>query len=139
MRCGPAPEYHKTDLEEDGGEKYYDDELNFKCKSGYSTDQDPKGPKAFTLRCTADGDFSVKGSAGNTPVPQCRPVSAGMSPHVEHGNAKAMGGPTFNPRNRPSIERSQKSSTCVILISRIHLPGKTDRPRRQTEIGSPPN
>jgi len=88
IRCGPSPEYDKTKLLSAKGEKYYDDEVKYQCQPGYSLNQEPSGPKMFTIRCDSDGKFSQKGGAANASVPQCRPVSAGMLPAVEHGLSK---------------------------------------------------
>jgi hypothetical protein len=89
VRCGPAMSIDHTTVEKaEEGDQFFGDEIDYKCKPGYSTDQDPSGPKAFTLTCAAHGDFRVKGASDNTPVPVCAPVSAGMSPDIPHGSAK---------------------------------------------------
>jgi len=90
VRCGPSPEYDDTSASRvtAQGEKYYGDLVDYKCKPGYSINQKPTGLGAFTLTCTASGEFSLKGDSSNKPIPQCQPVSAGILPEVAHGNAK---------------------------------------------------
>jgi hypothetical protein len=85
VHCGPPPEYDTAALTSAMEEKYYDDELQYRCNPGHTLDQIPSGMKTFTLRCDSNGEFSLKSGAG--PVPQCRPVSAGILPGVKHGNA----------------------------------------------------
>jgi hypothetical protein len=89
VRCGPAPSLDNT-IQEQGepGEEYFGDLTKYTCKPGYTLDQTPAGAKSFTVMCNDGGEFQPEGSTGDTPIPQCRPVSAGMLPEVQHGNAK---------------------------------------------------
>jgi len=86
VRCGPAPEYSKTVLLSEKGEKYYGADLKYECQLGHTIDQNPAGSKKFSLRCGGDGEFADKGTGEI--IPQCQPVSAGILPAVAHGNAK---------------------------------------------------
>jgi len=99
VRCGPANVYDAATLVSvqvsepisgalEKGEKYYNDEVTYKCNVGHSIDQSPLGPTEFSLRCHADGEFVLKGSTEDVPVPLCQPISAGMLPAVKHGKAK---------------------------------------------------
>jgi hypothetical protein len=48
------------------------------------------GEKEFSLVCGSSGEFKVKGQPDGTGMlPKCKPVSAGMSPRIDHGNLAA--------------------------------------------------
>jgi len=88
IRCGPPPDFTNTKVHKGGrDDKYYGDESIFACRPGYALDQKFGGPTKFTLVCGASGEFKVKGfKDGEVKFPKCGPVSAGMSPRIDHGN-----------------------------------------------------
>jgi hypothetical protein len=89
VRCGPPVHYDHTSLTKGSydDEEYYSDEVEYKCKPGYSLDQKPASVTnvGYTLRCGAQGEFRLKGSPGTLEVPKCSPVSAGIPDEVPHG------------------------------------------------------
>jgi hypothetical protein len=94
VRCGPAIPFDDSSFSHGHGnasqDLYYGDEVVYACDNGYTLDQKPKDAtnSKYTLFCDFNGDFTLKGAIGFVPVPQCRPVSAGMAPAVQYGDLK---------------------------------------------------
>jgi hypothetical protein len=86
VRCGPPLSFDHTMIDPPTtADQYFGDEVNYHCAPGYTLNQKPGGPDHFTLSCAADGQPSIPGS-GELALPKCRPVSAGLSPEISHGN-----------------------------------------------------
>jgi len=87
IRCGPAPAYENTVINSPtNAEQFFGNVLSFHCSAGNTLNQKGDGPEHFTLVCGADGEYALEGTDGTTPLPTCRPVSAGLAPEIPHGN-----------------------------------------------------
>jgi hypothetical protein len=91
VRCGPVPILAHSKItsrtSESDEDQHYGDEANYECLPGYTMDQHATGPITFTLTCHADGEFSLKGSTGDSPAhqPRCKPICIGPPTPVAHG------------------------------------------------------
>jgi hypothetical protein len=90
VNCGPAPGYANTkSLTSTSGDQFYPKVMKYSCDSGFSLDQKFGGPTEFALQCDPTGEFVLKmdhGAHAGMHIPVCRPVSAGMSPKIDHGD-----------------------------------------------------
>jgi hypothetical protein len=91
IRCGPVPVIHHAKVTkqttEDEEDQHYGDEAEYECEPGYTTNSDVAGPSTFTMSCHIDGEFSLLGSTGDSPMhqPRCKPICIGEPPAVEYG------------------------------------------------------
>jgi hypothetical protein len=90
VRCGPPPAFFNTKLtfksNTDTYHQHFQDTVKYQCTPGYTLTAAPKGSTEFTLECTADGEFSVHGTAGDLPLPTCQPICIGIPDPIPHGS-----------------------------------------------------
>lgn len=79
--CGLAPQLPNAHMDGESTRIYtFQEQATYTCDEGHALSENPADEKAFSLVCSATGEF-----LGD--IQQCVPVTCGMPPEVEHALA----------------------------------------------------